>query len=95
MEKKLQAEIRRRAFERADHRSLEQNHRRNTDLTLDALGEVTGLSRSELEQIATEVRASFERPRRDYFSIKAQLILVLGSIGVLILLLYLLVGWIF
>jgi len=95
MEKKIQAEIRRRAFERADHSSLEQNHRRNAGLTLDALEEVTGLSRSELEQIAAEVRASYERPRRDYFSIKAQLIFVLGGIGVLILLLYLLVRWIF
>ena len=95
IEKNIQAEIRRRAFERADHRNWEQNHRRNDAFTLDALEEATGLSRSELEQIAAEVRASFERPRRDYFSIKAQLILVLGGIGVLILLLYLLVRWIF
>ena len=77
MEKKIQAEIRRRALERANHRILEQNHRRNDGFTLDALEEVTGLSRSELEQIAAEVRASFERPPRDYFSIKAQLIFVL------------------
>jgi hypothetical protein len=94
-ETKIQAEIRRRAFERANHRILGQNHMQNDGFTLDALEEVTGLSRSELEQIAAEVRASFVRPRRDYFSIKAQLILVLGSIGILILLLVLLLLWIF
>jgi len=49
----------------------------------------------KLKKIAAEVRASFGRPRRDYFSIKAQLILVFGGIGVLILVLYLLVLWIF
>jgi|GEM_PF-1508753 len=90
-EKKIQAEIRRRAFKRADQQNWEQNHRRNTGLTLDALKEVTGLPRSKLEQIAAEVRASFERPPRDYFSINAQLIFVLGGIGLLILFLYLLV----
>ena len=95
LESKIQKEIRRRAFNLADRRARDKDTRREFELKMDALGEVTGLERSELEKIAAEVRSSFERPRRDYFSIKSQVVVVFGSIGAVCLTFYLFFRWIF
>ena len=95
IEEKIQREIRRRAFDRAERRTQETDSRLDFELKLDALAEVSGLARSELEEIAAEVRASFERPRRDYFSIKSQVIVVFGCIGAAVLFLYLIIHWVF
>ena len=89
LESIIQKEIRRRAFNLADRRARDEGIRRESELKMDALGEVTGLERSELEKIAAEVRSSYQKPRRDYFSIKFQVILVFGSIGAVCLAFYL------
>ena len=94
IEEKIQEEIRRRAFVRADLQRQDRRHFRATSLTIEALEEITGLPRSELEQIAEEVRASFKKKRKDYFSIKSQFIMVLALSVALVLLIYGLIRWI-
>jgi hypothetical protein len=69
-------EIRRRAFIRADQSSREEENRQDTLDTIDALQELTGLSRLELETIAKEVKASFEPQTSEFFSIKSQFLMV-------------------
>ena len=95
IEEKIQEEIRRRAFARADFLKQEKASHIDTGFTLDALQKVTGLPRSELKQIADDVRASFKRQRKDYFSVKYQFIIVLGSLAVLVFLIYGLIHWVF
>ena len=94
-EEKIQKEIRRRAFDLADRRARDTDIRMDFELKLKALGEVTGLSQSELEEIAAEVRSSYEQPRRDYFSIKSQVFMVFGGISAAALTFYLFFLWIF
>ena len=53
IEEKIQREIRRRAFDRAERRTQETDSRLDFKLKLDALAEVSGLARSELEEIAS------------------------------------------
>ena len=88
-EKKIQAEIRRRALEQANLLEHESQNELHTQATLDALQEVTGLPADELEKIASDVRASYPQGKKDIFSIKNQILLVIlfGLIlsGVLIL----------
>jgi hypothetical protein len=78
----IQQEIRRRAFERFDDLQEEKVNLQNSRYTLDALQEVTGLPRVELETIAQEVRNSFATYQENFFSIKNQMIWVFGSLGV-------------
>ena len=95
IEKKIQEEIRRRAFARADLLKQKKDSHLDTRFTIDALQEVTGLPRSELEQIADDVRSSFKSQRKDYFSIKSQFSLVFGLLAALALLVYGLIRWLF
>jgi hypothetical protein len=53
IEEKIQREIRRRAFDRAERRTQETDSRLDFELKLDALAEVSGLARPELEEIAS------------------------------------------
>jgi hypothetical protein len=90
----MQNEIRRRALLRSDVFLMEHQHRQATRYTLDALEDVTGLPRTELESIADEVSYSFEPYETDFFSIKNQLVTVLGSAVILIVFVGLLIRWI-
>jgi hypothetical protein len=77
----IQQEIRRRAFERFDLLQEKKVNMQSSKHTLDALQDVTGLPRMELETIAEEVRNSFETYQENFFSIKNQMIWVFGSLG--------------
>jgi len=72
---RIQREIRKRAFDRRDLLDQQTADAQQTQYTLDALAQVTGLSRLELERIAGEVTASFAADHENFFSIKHQLIL--------------------
>jgi hypothetical protein len=87
---KIQREIRRRAFVRADLHKQKAADRQYTRYTIDALEEVTGLPRLELEIIANEVRASFATGEKDFFSIKNQIIMVGSALLPLSILIWLL-----
>ena len=78
-EKQIQREIRRRAFDRAEQFKQTATGRQYTRYTIDALEDVTGLPRLELENIANEVRTSYKTAEEKFFSIKNQL-LITGSI---------------
>jgi adenylosuccinate lyase len=79
IEEKIQQEIRRHAFDRVDLQKQEAAGQQYTRYTIDALKEVTGLPRMELESIANEVRAYFGTCEEKFFSIKNQIILA-GSV---------------
>jgi hypothetical protein len=85
---RIQREIRRRAFERADFHQHRSASRQYTQHTLEALESVTGLPRLELEAIAAEVSASYEAGSDDFFSIRQQLILAGSAIVPLIALVW-------
>jgi hypothetical protein len=89
IEEKIQAEIRRRALERADQLQKESDGRLQTESTLEAIQEITGLDREELERIAGDVRRSYTKDRKGPFSIPGQFryaILVCGAALVLLIL---------
>ena len=88
---KIQREIRRRAFDRADLHKQETADRQYTRNTMDALAEVTGLPRLELETIANEVRASYGTGGDVFFSIKNQIIMVGSALVPLFILIWLIV----
>ncbi len=90
----MQKEIRRRAFLRSDALVSENDYLQATNDTLDALEDVTGLPRTELESIANEVSYAFKPYDTDFFSIKNQLVSVLGSFGILTVLCWLFAVWI-
>ena len=73
-------EIRRQAFIRADQRRREAEIRRETRYTLDALQELTGLPRRELETIAANVKACYYPEERDFFSVGNQFRVVSSSL---------------
>jgi len=77
---RIQREIRRRAFERADFQQQKSASRQYTRHTLEALESVTGLARPELEAIAAEVSASYAAGSDNFFSIRHQLILAASAI---------------
>lgn len=91
---RIQREIRKRAFDRRDLLEQQTADAQHTQYTLDALAQVTGLSRLELERIAGEVTASFAADRDDFFSIKHQLILSGSAIIPVLVITWLLVLWI-
>jgi hypothetical protein len=74
-EEEIQEEIRRRALEKAGSLQKENQKLLHTQDTLDALEEVTGLPRAELEKIAKEVRSSHDQDH--FFSIKRQILLTI------------------
>jgi len=93
-ENEIVKEIRRRAFARSDGVHQEHDIAQAVDYTLVALEEVTGLARIELETIASEVQYAVEPYDRDFFSIKNQITLGGGSLGLIIILFGLLIAWI-
>jgi len=75
MQEKIQQEIVKRALEK----SISQQHMRQEKLDtqdiLDALEELTGLSRADLDKIALEVKRSYAHTQDSFLSIKSQIIL--------------------
>jgi hypothetical protein len=86
IEAKIQKQIRKRAFRRADILRQERQDEQKIQHTLDALQEVTGLHRPELESIANEVRRSVQMTRDDFFSIKNQILMTFGAASVILIL---------
>jgi hypothetical protein len=74
LHERIQGEIRRRAFARADWLAAQSDREESTRHTLDALASVTGLAHSELEAIAAQVGAFYENEADRFFSIRQQLI---------------------
>ena len=91
-EEKLQKEIRKRAFRRWDQMQHEKQQRQDIQHNLDALYEVTGLPRSELEAIARDARMSCGFHDEAFFSIQNQLFVVGGIFGFACILVLLLLG---
>jgi hypothetical protein len=89
-EEKLQKEIRQRAFDHWDRLQREKQSRQNIQHTLDALHEVTGLSRLDLYPIARDVRLACKCHDESFFSVKAQILVACGIFGCVIIL-----GWLF
>lgn len=83
IEEKILKEIRRRAFVRCDQRIRERENRQAIRHTIDALQELTGLPRLDLETIAASVEALFEPEEKDFFSVKNQFLMV--SSGLLLM----------
>ena len=90
LDEKIQREIRKRAFKRRDRLRLENRRQQGIQHTLDALYEVTNLSRAELEAIAGEVRLSCMCYDENFFSIKNQILVTCGIFSFIIIL-----GWLF
>lgn len=86
LEAKIQKEIRRRAFERADILRQEKQLLQRTQQTLDALQEVTGLPRPQLESIADEIKLSLQVTHEGFFSIKNQILMTIGISGFILIL---------
>ncbi|MHC4459151.1 MAG: hypothetical protein ACYS0I_19085 [Planctomycetota bacterium] len=93
IESKIQSEIRRRVIERSTLVQQEKDTLLDTQYTLEALHELTGLPFSEIEKIAMEVRESFPLDKEDVFSIRNQ-VLAVALLGLLIILLLGLTLWI-
>ncbi len=78
---KVLHEIRRRAFIRADQCRRQAELTRETRYTLDALQELTGLPRQELEAIAADVKACCHQESEAFFSVKNQLLMVFSGLA--------------
>ncbi|MDX1707124.1 MAG: hypothetical protein R3274_00910 [Desulfobacterales bacterium] len=78
-------EIRRRALQRADTLRQERQMIAKTQHTLDALQEVTGLHRNELEAIADAVTRSVQGAHDDFFSVKMQILISFGVLSLIII----------
>jgi hypothetical protein len=84
-EEKILMEIRRQAFIHADQCCRKEENRQNTGYTLDALQDLTGLPRRDLETIAANVRAFYEPVEKDFFSVKNQLLMVSSGLSLICL----------
>jgi hypothetical protein len=93
IESKIRSEIKRRVIERSTFVQREKDTLLDTQYTLEALHELTGLPLSEIEKIAKEVRDSFPPDTEDVFSIRNQ-VLVVALLGLIIILLLGLTIWI-
>lgn len=91
---RIQREIRKRAFDRRDSLARQADRAQRTQATIDALEQVTGLSRSELERIAGEVAVSFKPDKDDFFSVRRQLILTGFTVIPLLIAIWLMMLWI-
>ena len=80
---KVLHEIRRQAIIRADQGRREEELTQATRYTLDALQELTGLPRRELETIAANVKACCHQEEREFFSVKNQLLIVLAGLALI------------
>jgi hypothetical protein len=74
-------EIRRQAFIQADQKRRGEEIRQDTRYTLEALQELTGLPRRELQAIAATVSATCGQEEEDFFSIKNQFLMVSAGLG--------------
>jgi len=90
LEEKIQREIRKRAFKHRDRLRHEKLRQQGIQHTLDALHEVTNLSRAELEAIHREVRLSRMGYDENFFSIKNQILVASAIFGFVII-----SGWLF
>lgn len=88
----LQKEIRRRAFMRRDRLQHEKQRWQDIQHTLDALHDVTELSRSELRAIARDAQLYCECLDENFFSIKNQILVTCGIFGFVIILGWLLIN---
>ena len=70
----LSEEIVRRVLVEASTREQQREEAQNRQDVLEALMEVTGLTRAELEEIIIKVEGSCDRDRDTFFSVKQQLI---------------------
>ncbi|MGD2187437.1 MAG: hypothetical protein PVI71_15010 [Desulfobacterales bacterium] len=86
LEAKIREEIRKHVFEHADKLRQENQNQQKIQYTLDALQELTGLPRSQLESIADEVTLSLQMTSDDFFSIKKQILITFGLFGLIIIL---------
>jgi hypothetical protein len=86
LEAKIRKEIRKRTFECADVLRQQKQNLQKTQYTLDALQEVTGLPRPHLESIADDVRISRQMTHDDFFSIKNQILMTFGIVGLILFL---------
>ena len=90
LEAQIRKEIRKRALEQSDRLRQKKQKWQDIQHTLDALHEVTGLPRHELEVIANEARLSFEASREEFFSIKKQILMASSISGFIIISVWLL-----
>ena len=90
LEAQIRKEIRKRALEQSDRLRQKKQKWQDIQHTLDALHEVTGLPRHELEVIANEARLSFETGREEFFSIKKQILMASSISGFIIISVWLL-----
>ena len=88
IESKIRSEIKRRVIERSAFVQREKDTLLDTQYTLEALHELTGLPLSEIEKIAKEVRESFPLDQEDVFSIRNQVL----AVALLVLIIVLLLG---
>jgi hypothetical protein len=93
IESKIRSEIKRQVIERSTFVKREKDTLLDTQYTLEALHELTGLPLSEIEKIAKEVRNSFPPDTEDVFSIRNQ-VLAVALLGLIIILLLGLTIWI-
>jgi hypothetical protein len=91
---RIQREIRRRAFDRKDLLEQQTTAAQFTQYTIDALEQVTGLPRIELERIASEVSTSFRADEDDFFGIKDQLIIAGSAFIPVLMFFWLMMLWI-
>jgi hypothetical protein len=91
---RIQRQIRRRAFERMDFLASQKADALHTRHTIDALEQVTGLARPELESIAGQVAALFAADGDNFFSIKDQLIASAAVCIPVLILILLMARWI-
>ena len=77
IEYKIQEEIVRRALKLAETNEQESSNQIQTQCTIDALQELAGLPRAELEKIADEVRESYTQEKDNFLSIKNQIIITI------------------
>jgi hypothetical protein len=77
MDDAIQKEIIRRAVIKSERKEKEELRQFERQATFDALREMTGLPRTALEKIETQVRASFGGDRDTFFSVRHQLILAI------------------
>ena len=89
---KLQRQIRKRAFAHRDRLQREKQRKQAIQHTLDALHEVTELSRLELEAIAQDAQLSCACLDENFFSIKNQILVTCAIAGFVILLGWLLIN---
>ena len=85
-EAKILKEIRRRTLQHADALRQEKQFIAKTQHTLTALQEVTGLHRNELELIADAAKRSVHVSHDDFFSIKRQMLITFGILGLILIL---------